>query len=179
MSRPASFSGFLLAYSNNLCGLEKRKTRSVKKLFKLAEQSFPTAAEALFLYAVDVGKVHELMTFACNSESQRFESYQSVAALYTAGDTAEGFVESHMDDLPDRYMKVYEIWKAQCSKSQRDAQIKELMRKATLKRLGSERGAIRKMCLQNGFNLGNTYAYLKGDVSKVSLETARRIHDVA
>ncbi len=56
----------------------------------------------------------------------------------------------------------------------------ELMRKATLDAMERRRLTAYRVCKTLGLNLGNVYAYLgKGDVSKVSRNTARRIMEYA
>ncbi|MCI8340259.1 MAG: MFS transporter [Eggerthellaceae bacterium] len=54
------------------------------------------------------------------------------------------------------------------------------MRKATLDAMERRRLTAYRVCKTLGLNLGNVYAYLgKGDVSKVSRNTARRIMEYA
>ena len=60
-----------------------------------------------------------------------------------------------------------------------DRRINALMRKRTLGALG-ESGVTRYgLCRDLNLNKGNVYAYLAGDDSKVSRETARRIMEYA
>lgn len=56
----------------------------------------------------------------------------------------------------------------------------ELMRKATLDAMERRRLTAYRICKTLDLNLGNVYAYLgKGDISKVSRNTARRIMEYA
>ena len=104
MSRTMSFSGFLKAYCNSLCGLSDRPTTSVKKLHRRVSDDCPAAVEA---------------------------------------------------------------------------HAKELMRKRIESLLESSRTSTRRLCLKVGLNEGNFYAFLKGDVSKLSRSTARRLLQAA
>ena len=175
MTRQEGFSGFLHNYCNALCGLTEKKTRSVKKLFALASQSYPTAVEPLFLYAVDVGRIDELMSYARRAKSQRFECYEDAYGLVNAGDRgAQEFVEKNKNRLGDGFLKVYTAWKARCDRPSNELRMKELMLIQIRARL-DRRGAAHQVCRELGLNAGNFYAYLKGDASKVSLATARRI----
>ena len=105
------------------------------------------------------------------------EGYRGVLSLYAqTGSLASLCVE---DKLPNRYANVWRAYRAVKEKPVADRRINALMRKRTLGALG-ESGVTRYgLCRDLNLNKGNVYAYLAGDDSKVSRETARRIMEYA
>ena len=74
----------------------------------------------------------------------------------------------------------YETTEMPSEANKADRRIIELMRKATLDAMERRRLTAYRICKALDLNLGNVYAYLgKGDVSKVSRNTARRIMEYA
>ena len=105
------------------------------------------------------------------------EDYRGVLSLY---DQAGGMASLCTEDkLPNRYANVWHAYRGVKEKSAADRRVNALMRKRTLEAL-EESGVTRYgICRALHLNKGNVYAYLAGDDSKVSRETARRIMEYA
>ena len=165
-----TFKGFLLAYCQELSGLQ---TTSVKKLAAAAAGEAPRVAEPLFLYALEADKLALLLKSAAGTwMEQEFEGLAATAAGY-AGD-AQGFLRANK--VPQRYAKVLAAYEARRQQTQADRRAIALMREKTLEGLGRSGVTCYRLCEELGLNKGNVYAYLnKGDLTKVSRATARRI----
>ena len=105
------------------------------------------------------------------------EGYRGVLSLYgQAGSLVSLCAE---DKLPNRYANVWRAYRGVKEKPAADRRANALMRKRTLEAL-KESGVTRYgLCRALRLNKGNVYAYLAGDDSKVSRETARRIMEYA
>ena len=166
--------GFLLAYCQELSGLQ---TTSIKKLAAAAAGEAPRVAEPLFLYALEAGKLALLLKSATGTwMEQEFEGLATAAAEY-AGD-AQGFLQA--GSVPQRYTQVLSAYEARRQRTQADRRVIALMREKTLEGLGRSGVTCYRLCEELGLNKGNVYAYLnKGDLTKVSRATARRIMQFA
>ena len=107
------------------------------------------------------------------------ESGYSTLAERTEGCTdAETFLRQ--PDLPTRYVKVWNAYLTERDAIEKDRRITALMRAKTLEALKAEGRTPYRVCKDLNLNMGNVYAYLrKGDVTKVSRDTARRILEYA
>ena len=165
-----TFRGWLLAYCQELTAL---KTTSVKKLASAVEGSAPHASAAVFLLAVEVGRVEELLNRASGSEL--LAEWKSVASMLPKSPAgAEAFARSSYGDLPIRYRKVVDAYDAVSEGRVNDERAKELMAEKTLAALESAGKTRYRLCKDLKLNEGNVYAWLAGDPSKVSRATARR-----
>ena len=166
-----AFRTFLLHYCQDLSGLQ---TTSIKKLFKAAEKDRPRLREPLALLA------------ACDKR----ENYLLKASEGTAaGDAYSRFfdqlhasnqpLEEYLATLPegDRYGRVLSAWKAESARRATDQDLLKNVAAAILELL-SERSVSRaEACRIAHLNKGNFYAFLKGDPSKLSRQTALRAYD--
>ena len=168
MSR--SFEGFLLGYVQELTGLE---TTSLKRLFRAVADDSPRAAEALLLLAVANGREGYLMRQAAGTP---FEApYRRALA---ERDASGGDLDGWLAGLPEqsRYRKAWNAWRSKATRLERDRRVLPGVRDA-IERVLEERGMSRaQACRALGLNKGNFYAFMKGDVSKLSRETAVRAY---
>ena len=107
------------------------------------------------------------------------EEYEELARRFTGqGDNAETFFSSPF--APQRYSKVLQAYRARKNSAEPKRRISALMRIRTLEELEKHGITRYRLCKDLHLNAGNVYAYLsKGDTSKVSLATARRIMEYA
>ena len=83
-------------------------------------------------------------------------------------------LEKWLEQLPDqnRYRKVWNAWRSEATRLERDRRMLPGVRDA-IDRVMAERGMTRaQACRLTGLNKGNFYAFMKGDVAKLSRETA-------
>lgn len=168
MSR--SFEGFLRQYCQEITGIG---STSVRKLFDAVESDAPHAAEAVLLYAVVSKKNSFLMR---SVEGSAWEvSYRSFLNAYEhSGRSLEEYLESLPDG--DRFHKVYRSWQSSRGRLERDRETLANVAKS-MRALLKEKGITRaEACRLLGLNKGNFYAFLKGDASKLSRETAIRAY---
>lgn len=164
MSR--SFKGFLQAYAQELTG---RQTTSLKKLSEAVVGDSPRAAETLLLLALASGREDYLMRQVRGTSLEG--SYR--AALVDLERTG-GLLEPWLEQLPDqdRYRKVWNAWRSEATRLERDRRMLPGVRDA-IERIMAEQGMTRaQACRVAGLNKGNFYAFMKGDVSRLSRETA-------
>lgn len=167
-----TFEGFLKGYCRELSG---QQSLSFRKLVKQATTVEPRVAEPLFLLALAQGKAEYVLGLSEGSWME--EGYRGVLSLYDqAGSLASLCTE---DKLPNRYANVWRAYRGVKERPTADRRVNALMRKRTLEAL-KESGVTRYgICRALHLNKGNVYAYLAGDDSKVSRETARRIMEYA
>lgn len=168
-----TFRGFLQQYCQELTGLQ---TTSLKRLCHAAATDAPRAVEPLFLLAVKEGRVPYLRKAAAGTPLEA--KYEQWAALLAK----HGSLDSMLDDseAPQRLRKVYAAYKGKRDAIDADRRIIAQMRKKTLAAMKPQRLTTYRICQDLGLNLGNVYAYLgKGDVTKVSRDTARAIMERA
>lgn len=167
-----TFEGFLKGYCRELSG---QQSLSFRKLVKQATTVAPRVAEPLFLLALAQGKAEYVLGLSEGSWME--EGYRGVLSLYAQTGSLASLCDE--DKLPNRYANVWRAYRAVKEKPVADRRINALMRKRTLGAL-EESGVTRYgLCRDLNLNKGNVYAYLAGDDSKVSRETARRIMEYA
>ena len=165
-----TFRGWLLSYCQELAGM---KTTSVKKLVSAVEGNAPHASAAVFLLAVETGRVADLISRA--SDPELLAEWDSVAAMLPGEPTgAEAFARASYDELPIRYRKVIDAYDAVAEGRKNDEHAKALMAEKTVVALENAGKTRYRLCRDLGLNEGNVYAWLAGDPSKVSRATARR-----
>ena len=165
-----TFRGWLLSYCQELTGL---KTTSVKKLVSAVEGSAPHASAAVFLLAVEAGRVADLISRS--SDPELLAEWESVSAMLSEGPNgAEAFARVNYDDLPVRYRKVIDVYDAVAEERENDEHAKALMAEKTVAALEKAGKTRYRLCKDLKLNEGNVYAWLAGDPSKVSRATARR-----
>lgn len=168
-----TLKGFLRQYCRELTGLN---TSSLKKLCAAAASAAPRAAEPLFLLAAEEGRLDCLLKAARGTRLQ--EPYELMTALLKEAGSAKRLLE--MKDAPNRLRKVERAYKARRGATKVDRRIVGLMREKTLDAMQEQGLTAYRICKALDLNLGNIYAYLgKGDVTKVSRDTARRIMEYA
>lgn len=167
-----TFEGFLKGYCRELSG---QQSLSFRKLVEQATTVAPRVAEPLFLLALAQGKAEYVLGLSEGSWME--EDYRDVLSLYgQAGSIISLCAKS---ELPNRYANVWRAYRAVKEKPVANRRINALMRKRILEAL-EESGVTRYgLCRALHLNKGNVYAYLAGDDSKVSRETARRIMEYA
>lgn len=164
MSR--GFKGFLLEYCKELTGTE---TTSLKKLFQVATSSAPRAFEPLLLLAVMEGREAYLLSVANNSKQLR-EYEQFLNKLAADGGDLFDFLEKLPDN--DRHKKAFLAWRSESEALDRNRKTLAFVADA-FSRLLKEKGLMRaEACRRLGLNKGNFYAFLKGDVTRMSRDTA-------
>lgn len=167
-----TFEGFLKGYCRELSG---QQSLSFRKLVKQATTVEPRVAEPLFLLALAQGKAEYVLGLSAGSWME--EGYRRVLSLYNqAGGLASLCVK---DDLPNRYANVWRAYRGTKEKPAADRRVNALMRRRTLEALADSSLTRYGLCRDLRLNKGNVYAYLAGDDSKVSRETARRIMEYA
>lgn len=167
-----TFEGFLKGYCRELSG---QQSLSFRKLVKQATTDAPRVAEPLFLLALAQGKAEYVL--ALSEGSWMEESYRDVFSLYGQAGSLASLCAG--GKLPRRYANVWHAYRAIKEKSATDRRINALMRKRTLGALEKSGVTRYGLCRDLHLNKGNVYAYLAGDDSKVSRETARRIMEYA
>ena len=167
-----TFEGFLKGYCRELSG---QQSLSFRKLIDQAKAAEPRVAEPLFLLALAQGKAGYVLKLSQDSWMEK--DYQHVLSLFDrAGDLLALCTD---EELPNRYANVWRAYRGVKERSAADRRVNALMRKRTLEAL-KESGVTRYgLCRDLRLNKGNVYAYLAGDDSKVSRETARRIMEYA
>lgn len=168
-----TFKGFLRGYCRELTGLE---TDSLRKLIAAVNSSCPAAAEAVMVFAAIQGKATYAATLARGMWMG--DSYERFAADVALFPSVEHYLRS--DQVSDRFAKVWLAYQARKQAIVVDRRAISLMRTKTLEALSQTNATIYSLCRDLRLNRGNVYAYLnKGDVSKVSRNTARTIMEYA
>lgn len=168
-----TFKGFLREYCRELTCLE---TDNLRKLCAAANRSNPSAAEAIMVFAAVQNKAAYAATLARDTwMSGIYERFASDVALYP---TVEHYLQS--GQAPERFAKVWLAYQAKKQAIVTDRRVISLMRAKTLDTLSASKTTIYSLCRDLQLNRGNVYAYLnKGDVTKVSRNTARMIMEHA
>lgn len=167
-----TFEGFLKGYCRELSG---QRSLSYRKLVEQATTVEPRVAEPLFLLALAQGKAEYVLGLSEGSWME--EGYRGVLSLYNqAGSLASLCTKGK---LPNRYANVWRAYRGVKERPAADRRVNALMRKRTLDALAGSSLTRYGLCRDLHLNKGNVYAYLAGDDSKVSRETARRIMEYA
>lgn len=165
-----TFRGWLLSYCQELTGL---KTTSVKKLAAAVEDNAPHASAAVFLLAVNEEKLDSLLEHVFEPDLR--EEWNYIASMLPENQTdAEAFARLAYRGLPSRYRKVLDAYDAIAEGQENDSRAKTLMAEKTIAALARAGRSRYRLCRDLGLNEGNVYAWLAGDPSKVSRDTARR-----
>lgn len=168
-----TFKGFLRSYCRELTGL---KTDNLKALCNAADTIAPSAAEAVMVFAAIQGKENYLLSLSKKTWMQ--ESYSLFVQSLENYNSLEDCLRSQ--DLSSRYRKVWDAFAAKKEAIKTDRRVIRLMREKTIEAMKSSGITAYAICKALKLNMGNTYAYLnKGDVSKVSRATARKIMQFA
>jgi len=167
-----TFEGFLKGYCRELSG---QQSLSFRKLVERATTVEPRVAEPLFLLALAQGKAEYVLGLSEGLWME--EGYRGVLSLYNQAGSLVSLCAK--DDLPNRYANVWRAYRGVKEKPAADRRVNALMRKRTLEALAGSSLSRYGLCRDLHLNKGNVYAYLAGDDSKVSRETARRIMEYA
>lgn len=167
-----TFEGFLKGYCRELSG---QQSLNFRKLVERATTVEPRVAEPLFLLALAQGKAEYVLGLSEGSWME--EGYRGVLSLYNQAGSLVSLCAK--DDLPNRYANVWRAYRGVKEKLAADRRVNALMRKRTLEALAGSSLSRYGLCRDLHLNKGNVYAYLAGDDSKVSRETARRIMEYA
>ena len=165
--RSLTFNGFLKQYVRKL---STQDTLGIHKLAKEAEHENPRLREPLAIYALFNGKV-DILFGALKDDWLDDNIFQY---------SNENFLSNERSNIPENYKKVYRSYLSVSAKKHADDHTKTLLHKRI--REMQEEKQISNYKLYNTLNLnpGNANAFLKYcDTSKVSLETARKMFDIA
>lgn len=164
-----TYRGFLRLYCRELTELN---TDSLKKLCSAVNDSAPHAAEAVFLFALEQGKVEHLLALSKGTWMERL--YGEAAARVSLLGSAEAFL--YDETTSERFRKVRNAYEAKLTKIDSDRRVISLMREKTLSAIEGGGLTVYRICKDLELNQGNVYAYLnKGDLAKVSRGTARQL----
>lgn len=168
-----TFRGFLRSYCRELTGLE---TDNLSKLCRAVAGDSPAAAEALMLFAAVLGKASYLVSLSKGTWLEK--GYREVLPRLENPTCVEAFLQS--EAAPQRYKKVWNAFAEKKEGVLADRRVSSLMRDRALEGILAKEISVYRLCEDLGLNKGNVYAYLnKGDCSKVSRATARKIMEYA
>ena len=168
-----TFKGFLRIYCRELTGLN---TDSLRKLYAAVNSTAPAAAEAVMVFAAVQGKEQYLANISRGTYF--YEQYCTMANKLQKYKDKDMDIEQYLasKDAPARYKKVLDAYYGYKFSINADRRIIALMRDKILAALTASKTTIYSICKALDLNKGNVYAYLrKGNTSKVSKQTARRI----
>ena len=168
-----TFKGFLREYCRELTGLQ---TDDLRRLVRSCAKASPAAAEAVMVFAAVQGKAAYAASLAKDTWME--DSFESFANQIGGVEDIETYLTT--EAVPERYKKVLSAYHAKKYAIKADRRVISLMREPILAALEKSGTTIYSACAQLKLNKGNVYAYLnKGDASKVSRSTARRIMEFA
>ena len=168
--RSLTFKGYLTKYMQSL---SLHDSKGVYALAREAANENPRLREPLFLYALFTDKSDVLMR--ASKGTKMYGEYRQMMVLLTAHE-AERLLETMNETLPSSYTKVYRSYLSVRDRVKNDAHTKMLMHKRTVDLLQEKLITSYRVYKDLSLNPGNVNAYLKhGDVSKLSLDTARRV----
>ena len=162
-----TFKGFLERYCKELSGLD---TSSLRRLVRAAREN-PRGVEPLFALAAVRGQLSYLLELS--EEAWFHGDYRQLAGELERAESIEELLASAR--APERYAAVLDAFRAQGDSLAAARRINGLMRPMIVEAL--EKGGVTRyrLCRDLGLNPGNVYAYLAGDDTKVSKQTARRM----
>jgi hypothetical protein len=142
------------------------------KLVKETAETNPRLKEPLLLYAIFSGKTEVLLQAA--RESKLYNEYRDLLALFNEKNI-ENALSGGDSRLPEGFRKVYKSYLSVRDRLASENHTKALMRNRIVKLQIENRVSNYRIYTDLRLNSGNVNAYLKhGDISKVSLTTARR-----
>jgi hypothetical protein len=164
------FEGFLTCYCQDLTQIS---SRSLKLLFEKIAEDSPRAAEPLLLLSLCQGRAPYVLKQAAGTAYEA-EYKNFVSSFDKNGKSLESFLSS--ESAPLRYQKVYSSYLSSSEKLFRDRAVLEKL-VPQLNALLIEKGISRYQMAKNlGYNKGNLYSFLKGNVDKMSRESAMKIY---
>ena len=169
MKQPG-FPRFLNQYCIEITGIAK--TSSIRRLARALPQH-PRLVEPLTLYALTEGRENLLL-----SEISNYEFHSTASQFVRKYKSSELGLEAFLETLPenDRFHKVYRSWVSQTSKLERDRKTLANVSKR-MQELIDRKGLTRaQACRLTGLDKGNFYAFLKGDASRLSRDTAMKAY---
>jgi hypothetical protein len=165
--RRLTFNGFLERYVRAL------SMNATNSLYKLVRE-VPTnhrLREPLLLYALSSGKTNVLLRASAGTELHA--QYSKIVANYSWNDMINA-LEAKDESLDRNYHKAYRSYISRRDALETDNDTKTLMHSKIKRLQNSKRVSNYRIYKDLGLNHGNANAFLKcGDVSKVSLDTAR------
>ena len=170
-----TFRGWLLKYCCSLTGLS---TTSLKKLCSASTTKAPQACEAVFLYALELNRVDDLLNYVDGLEIySEWKDMKKMSSRF--GGRAEAFLRKHGDEIPVRYTKVLRAYDSIEANATNDRAVVAQMASQTLAALNSAGISRYRLAKDLSLNEGNVYAWLAGDATKLSRSTARRAWNYA
>ena len=169
--RKLTFKGFLAQYIKALSAQESMR---LHRLVPEAATTNPRLKEPLFLYALYWDKVEVLLSAAAKYDALS-EEYREMAREYTAA-SMDNALQNGAAELVERYQRVYKSYCSHSNRQQTDEHKKVLMRARIVQQQRVRNISSYRICKDLKLNVGNANAFLnRGDTTKVSAETARRI----
>ena len=169
--RKLTFKGFLAQYVK---ALSLDKTMRLHRLVPEAATTNPRLREPLFLYALYFDKVQVLLSAAAKYDRLSKE-YHEMAQTYTVA-SMDDALQNTFAGLADEYKKIYRSYVSIANRHQTEEQKKMLMRERIVQRQKDRNISSYRICKDLNINAGNANAFLnKGDITKVSTDTARKM----
>lgn len=163
---------YFLLYSQELTGIE---TTSVRRLATAAQEEAPSAAEAVFLYALAASRLELLLR--CATHGQAAEGWSQAAKALPDEVAVEDLVADPCGwGLGERYVKSLASCRHAMEAPARRAALARRYRKLVLSLLNETGTSVSSLCRESGANKGNVAAWLRGQDGKVSLDLARHLH---
>ena len=170
-----TFRGWLLKYCCSLTGLS---TTSLKKLCAASTTKAPQACEAVFLYALELDRVDDLLRYADGLEIySEWKDMSKTSSRYRG--RAEAFLRKRGNAIPVRYTKVLRAYDSIEASVANDRVVVAQMARQTLAALNAAGISRYRLAKDLSLNEGNVYAWLAGDATKISRGTARRAWNYA
>lgn len=165
--RKLTFVGFLVRSLRELSGQDSLR---ISWLARQAEAENSRLREPLLLYAAMTGSLNILLAAlrddALKAECARLLTLGNIAALLRGGDRR----------LPESYRGVYQSYQGVRDRQADDDRVKQLLWQRIKEFQGKKRVSNYRVYTDLQLNPGNMNAFLThGDVSKISLSTARKV----
>lgn len=165
-----SLQQFMTKYCQELTGLQ---TTSLKKLFNAVLSDTPRAFETVVFLAVAQGRENYLQRLTVDTIYAE-QCSDFLSKYHESGLSPEDFALS----LPatDRFGKAAASWRSYIMKRERDQKILKAASQNMLTAI-EEKGITKaQACQQLGLDKGNFYAFLRGDVTRISKQTIMRVY---
>ena len=168
--RRLTFRGFMERY---VMSLSYHKTIAIYPLAREAASDNPRLKEPLFLYAMSAGKVKTLMRAV--GQSKLRDAYEPLLKNYNVLTLMTALADQSVE-LPEEYLKVWRSYQSEANGAERDARVKELMRRRILQIQRDKRVSTYRICQDLKINNSNVNSWLKhGASGKISIDHAREV----
>ncbi len=164
------FRTFLIKYCQSLTS---QKTTSLKKFFHAAETDCPRAIEPLLLLAILDCRLDYLLRQARNTET-----YEEYDKFITGWHKSQQPLEKYLRTLPsdNRFRRPLSAWESESSQLEKDRKVLKQVSDSFNSVLDQKQLSRAEACRITNLNKGNFYAFLKGDTTKLSRNTATKAY---